>query len=237
MYIFANTSTPLTKAITESYHNDRLANQPCNSSETGELRNPQELYCLLGNTLIADTIAHFAANEVLFTIDEMLAKFEIPNSVRGKFQSYYVKLIDGNKDSLLPANMDFLPRLECFPISAEELAKLILQFFEYFSELRRLLFEKTLDMMESAARETTKRITDAMSEIYLFCKNKSDVEFDELSAFCKTAFEKHKAPDVYNSFSVVINLFADYPFKFKIFSEFAYMKVRDPEFDDLEQQI
>ena len=226
-YIYGNTSDPLTNAITENYYKE--------NSERSD-NSSHELYCLIGNTLISDTLAHFAANEVLFSIDEMLVKFDVPNSVRGKFQSYYTKLIDGNKDSLLPANLDFLPKFDQFPISADELSQLLFKFFGYFAELRKLLFEKTLDLMESTANDTAKRITDAMSEIYQFYKNKPNVEFDELSEFCKKAFEKHKAPDMYNTFSIVINLFADYPFKYKIFNKFAYMKVHDPEFDDLELQ-
>jgi hypothetical protein len=225
-YIYENVNGPLTEAI--------AANFPAGENTTSDL--DQNLYQLTGNTLIADTIAHFASNEVLFAIDGMLEKFEVPTSVQGKFQSYYVKMIEGNKDSLLPANMDFLPKYKEFPVAADELAKLLLQFFSYFAELRKLLFEKTLEIMESTARDTAKRITESMSEIFQFVCDKPDADFDTLTEFCKATFKRNNSPDMYDAFAVVIGLFDTYRFNYKLFSEFAYMKVRDLDYDNLELQ-
>ena len=224
-YIFANVVEPITAAVKAEFED---FSPPENKQ--------MELYRKLGNTLLNDVMAHFASNEVLFAIDGMLVEFDIPESVRGKFRSYYQSLVKGNADSLLPPDMPFLLNLEIFPVPAELLAKTLFEFFQHFAEVRKLVFMDTLKLMDKVANETADKATKAMSEIYLFTKNKPDVGFDELSDYCKAAFERNGSPDMYNSFSVVIGLFADFPFKHTIFRKFVYEKLHDTAIDDLELQ-
>jgi hypothetical protein len=186
------------------------------------------------NNLLYNTISYLATKEVLFSIQDLMEKADIPNTVRGKFNSYYASMIQANASFILSEDLSFRVFRTEFPIPSIDIAMLIVNFFNYFSAAREKAFTETLILMENMARTTAESVTKSIVELCKF--KKEETTYDEMVEKAKEVFVANSAPNMYNDFMIIVELSNIVPVNYKVLVGAVYEKIRDPEIHSLELQ-
>jgi hypothetical protein len=189
-------------------------------------RNSQDSVDTVNSLLV-----NFASCRVLSDIEGVIASAGLATSLHSVFQSYFVELMKGNRDTIAPD-----PPFEevVMPVSSELLRAKLAELFEYFAKVRQHLGNESLNLMAKSAEHLLNSTADALSELFAEMPDKTDEE--GLAKVVTTIGKKHKLPNLYRDFQIIILYFDLFPFNYAKFKETYKYKVNDPEINNVEVQ-
>lgn len=182
------------------------------------------------NTLLIN----FASCVVLSDLDGVIKAAGLAESLHETFKGYFSSVLKSNMESMLPEPP--FKTVTDGKVPDNLVREAVASLLAYFCSLRQHVSNDVLNMMSKRAEVVLNSTLEALSELYLISMEKNDSNESELSEMVEKVSKKHKVPNLYSDFQIVIMNFDLFPFNYNKFkSEFRY-KLNDPSIDNVELQ-